>query len=91
MNHPVAIVFIDPPRCLALAVSVVAALVCLWSLWRRTAAARLMAELNLRLADVVERGGLTDEAAQYREQARKWRRLAWPRRARPAKTTGGAS
>ena len=29
-------------------------------------------------AEVLERGGMTDEAAQFREQARQWRRAAWP-------------
>ncbi len=80
MSHPVAIVFIDPWRCLSLAASAVLLLVSLRNLWRHKKGAALMAAMEDHLADILDRGGLAAEAAERRESAREWRRLAWPRR-----------
>lgn len=90
VNHPVAIVFVDPWNCLFLAIAVVLLLVSVYSLWRRTGEARLMAALEEQLADIYEQAGHYQDAAHCLGRAQRWRRLAWPRR-RTAKTAGEAT
>lgn len=82
MNHPVAVVFVDPWSCLLLAASAVLFLVSVVSLWRRAGSALLMAELENQLADLMERADLHEDAADALIRATRWRRLAWPRRRR---------
>jgi hypothetical protein len=82
VNHPVAIVFIDPWSCLLLAASSALFLVCVVALWRRASSALLMAELENQMADLMERANLHEDAAAALIRATRWRRLAWPRRRR---------
>lgn len=90
MSHPIAIVFVDPWRCLTFAVAVALLLISVRNLWRQKTAAVLMARAEDQIADLLERAGLHDQATATRQRAQRWRRQAWPLRVPPAPAPGEA-
>jgi type VI protein secretion system component VasK len=81
-NECVAVAVLYPWRWISIAIWVAVLIVSLLNLWRYTRACRDTALTFEQMAQVCDRAGLDDQAAEVRRLARQMRRCAWPRRVR---------